>query len=195
VDLPGVLDPPNYFLIRHSVLLDYRDHPGVPHRGVFIAFGWDKYDNTGGTNRFNFNRFGTDLRGYLPIRSRQQVVAVRGFFVNSDPGPGNRVPFFLQPSLGGGESLRAYDAYRFQGDKLMLLQAEYRWEASRIFELALFGDTGTVANQGHRLDLDKLKSDFGLGFRVKSTEATLFRLDVARGNEGTRFQFRFSQVF
>ena len=77
----------------------------------------------------------------------------------------------------------------------MLLQAEYRWEASRMFELALFGDTGTVASQGHRLSLDTLKSDLGFGFRVKSTEAVLFRLDIARGNEGTKLQFRFSQAF
>jgi hemolysin activation/secretion protein len=179
----------------HSILLDFRDHPGIPHKGVSVAFGWQKFDNTTGENRFSFNRFGTDIRGFIPLTSRQQVIALRGFFVNSDPAPGNRIPFFLQPSLGGGESLRGYDAYRFQGDKLMLLQAEYRWEASRFFELAFFGDTGTAANQGQKLDLDKLKSDFGIGFRLKTTESTLFRLDIARGNEGTRFQFRFSQVF
>ncbi len=194
-ELPGLAAPPNYFTVRNSFLLDFRDHPGIPHRGAFVSFAWEKFDNTTGTNLFNFNRFGADLRGYIPIRTRQQVIALRGFFVNSDPGPGNQVPFFLQPSLGGGESLRGYDTYRFQGDKLMLLQAEYRWEASRMFELALFGDTGTVASQGHRLSLDKLKSDLGFGFRVKSTEAVLFRLDIARGNEGTKLQFRFSQAF
>jgi hypothetical protein len=193
--LPGLLNPPNYLVLRHALLFDFRDHPGVPHKGFSVAFGWDKYDNTSGVNRFNFNRFAADIRGFIPITSRQQVIALRGFFVNSDPASANRIPFFLQPSLGGGESLRAFDAYRFQGDKLMLLQGEYRWEASRLFELALFGDTGTVANQGHHIDLDKLKSDFGIGFRIKTTESTLFRFDIARGNEGIRYQFRFSPVF
>ncbi len=195
VDLPGFLDTPDYFILRHAFLLDFRDHPRVPHRGSSVAFGWDRFDNTNGLDQFNFNRFAADVRGYLPIRSRQQVVALRGYFVDSDPGEGNQVPFFLQPSLGGGESLRGYDSFRFQGDKLMLLQGEYRWEASRVFELALFGETGTVANRGERLDLDTLKSDFGAGFRFKTTDSTVLRVDVARGNEGTRLQFRFAPVF
>jgi hypothetical protein len=49
----------------------------------------------------------------------------------------------------------------------------------------------SLGARGERLDLDSLKSDFGVGFRSKTSEATLFRLDVARGDEGTRFQFRF----
>jgi outer membrane translocation and assembly module TamA len=115
--------------------------------------------------------------------------------VNSDPAPNNRVPFFLQPSLGGGESLRGYDAFRFQGDKMILLQGEYRWEASRRFELAFFGDTGTVANQGARLSINKMKSDAGIGIRFKSSRVTMFRLDIARSNEGIIYQFRFSASF
>ena len=85
--------------------------------------------------------------------------------------------------------MRGYDAFRFQGDKMILLQGEYRWEASRRFELAFFGDTGTVADQGSRLSINKMKSDAGI------SRTTLFRLDIARSNEGVHFQFRFSPVF
>ena len=138
---------------------------------------------------------GLDARGYIPLGSRQRVFALRVVGVNSDPGPGNSVPFFLQPSLGGGESLRGYEPYRFQGDKMLLLQGEYRWEASRRFELAFFGDTGTVANQGERLSINKMKSDAGIGFRFKTSRATLFRFDLARSNEGIVPQFRFSASF
>jgi outer membrane protein assembly factor BamA len=193
--VPGFFTPPNYFRLATSFLFDYRDDPGVPHKGFMLAFGWDRLDNINTFDRFNFNRFAADLRAYIPLGSVQRVIAVRGFLVNSDPGEGNRVPFFLQPSLGGGESLRGYEAFRFQGDKLMLVQAEYRWEASRRLEFALFGDTGTVANQGQRLSVDKLKSDWGIGFRFKTSRATIFRVDQAWGNEGGRTQFRFSAVF
>jgi len=123
------------------------------------------------------------------------VIALRAMAVNSDPAPNNQVPFFLQPSLGGGESLRGYDAFRFQGDKLLLLQGEYRWEASRRIELAIFAETGSVANQGERISINKMKSDGGVGLRFKSSRTTMFRLDIARGNEGFRFQFRFSAAF
>ena len=193
--LPGRLTPPNYARYHTSFLLDFRDNPGIPHKGFLLAFGWEKFDNINTGNRFNFNRFGWDARSYIPLGSHQRVIALRASAVNSDPAPGNWIPFFLKPSLGGGESLRGYDAFRFQGDKLLLLQGEYRWEASRRVELAFFGDTGTVADQGDRLSINEMKSDAGVGFRFKSSRATLFRLDVARSNEGIYFQFRFSAVF
>ena len=194
-ELPGLSHPPNYFRYQTSFLFDYRDNPGVPHEGFMIAVGWQRFDNVNTADLFNFHRFAMDSRVYIPLGSRQRVIALRGMAVSSDPAPGNRVPFFLQPSLGGGESLRGYDAFRFQGDKLLLLQGEYRWEASRRIELALFGDTGTVANRGQRLALNKMKSDGGVGFRFKSSRSTMFRLDQAWGNEGARTQFRFSAVF
>jgi len=194
-DLPGMSNPPTYARYHTSFLLDYRDDPGLPHKGIMVAFGWEKFDNINAKNLFNFYRFGLDARGYIPLGTQQRVIALRAVTVNSDPGSGNKVPFFLQPSLGGGESLRGYDPFRFQGDKMILLQGEYRWEASRRFELAFFGDTGTVANQGARLSINKMKSDAGIGFRFKSSRTTLFRLDIARSNEGVHFQFRFSPVF
>jgi outer membrane protein assembly factor BamA len=195
LSLPGFLTPPAYVRYGANLMLDFRDNPGIPHKGLLLALGWQRWNNRNTGDLFNFDRAVADVRGFIPLGSRQRVIALRAHFVNSDPDDGNHVPFFHQPTLGGGESLRGYDAFRFQGDKLMLLQAEYRWEASRRFELAFFGDTGTVANQGSRLSLNKLKSDFGAGFRFKSSRSTLFRLDVARGNEGVKFNFRFSKSF
>ena len=77
----------------------------------------------------------------------------------------------------------------------MLLHAEYRWEASKRWELALFGDSGTVANQGERLSRNNLKSDWGVGIRFKTSQSTLFRIDQAFSNEGSKTQFRVSAVF
>jgi len=193
--IPGMENPPNYFRSHLSFLFDFRDDPGVPHSGFMVSFGWEKLDNVNTQNLYNFNRFGIDARGYLPLGSRQQVLALRAVGVDSDPAPGNQIPFFLQPSLGGGESLRGFDAFRFQGDKMLLLQGEYRWEASRRVELAFFGDTGTVEDKGTRLSINKMKSDAGFGIRFKSSRTTMFRLDIARSNEGFYFQFRFNPAF
>jgi outer membrane protein assembly factor BamA len=194
--VPGKETPhPNYFRTHASVLFDLRDDPSLPHEGFMVAFGWEKYDNVNSADLFNFNRFGVDSRVYVPLGSHQQVIAIRGVAVDSDPAPYNKVPFFLQPSLGGGESLRGYDAFRFQGDKLLLLQGEYRWEASPRFEFALFFDSGTVANQGARLSLNEMNSDAGVGLRVKSSRSTLMRIDQAWGSEGYHLQFRFKAAF
>jgi hypothetical protein len=191
----GTANPPNYFRLQTSFLIDFRDEVGIPHQGFMWAFGWTKWDNVNAGNAFNFNQFSTDARGYLPLGTKRHVIALRGVFINEDPAPANRVPFFLQPSLGGSNSLRGYDTFRFQGDKAMLIQAEYRWDIVRPFGIALFGDTGTVANRGSRLSLDKLKSDWGVGFRILGTRRVLLRIDEAFSNEGAHTQFRMSAAF
>jgi outer membrane protein assembly factor BamA len=191
---PGKSNPPNYFRSAASLIFDFRDHPGVPHSGFLVVFDWQRWNQSNGES-FNFSRYGADIRGYIPLGSTQRVLALRSVFVNSDPDKGNSVPFFLQPSLGGGESLRGFDSFRFQGDKMVLAQIEYRWEASRRWEFALFADTGTVANKGSKLSVDDLKTDWGGGVRFKSSRTTLIRIDQAFSNEGVKTQVRFSAVF
>jgi len=191
---PGITHPPNYLQLRASFLMDYRDNPYLPHKGWFFAVGWEKNDDIT-ANDYNYYRYAADLRGYIPLGSKQRVIALRGAFINSDPGEDNRVPFYLQPTLGGGESLRGYDAFRFVGEKMVLLQAEYRWEASKLIELALFTDAGQVAPVGQRMSFDNFKTDWGIGLRLKSSRFTVFRIDQAWGDEGPKTNFRFSAVF
>jgi hypothetical protein len=54
----------------------------------------------------------------------------------------------------------------------------------RRVDATVFYDAGTVAptERAGR----SLKSDYGVGIRVHSATHVLVRLDVARGNEGTR---------
>ncbi len=191
----GVLAPPAYFRVRATALIDFRDDVGRPHKGFMWTFGWTKWDNVNAGNRFNFNQFSSDVRGYVPVHGNRHVIAVRGVFIDEDPAPNNRIPFFLEPSLGGSDSLRGYESFRFQGDKSMLVQAEYRWEVTDRFGFALFGDTGTVAMQGSRLSLDELKSDWGIGVRILGFRRVLLRLDEAFSNEGAQTQFRLSAAF
>ena len=43
-----------------------------------------------------------------------------------------RVPFFLMPTLGGGDYLRAYPTYRFRDRHALLLRGEYRWAVHKM---------------------------------------------------------------
>ena len=67
--------------------------------------------------------------------------------------------------------------------------------ANRFFESAVFYDAGKVAARTSDLDLNHLKSDYGLGVRFHAPFATVLRVDVARSNEGTRLVFAASPVF
>lgn len=192
---PGLDAPPSYVTFSSGLVVDSRDNPGVPRSGWFGALTWEKFHQLGGWNRYNFSQWGLDARTYLPLGSDDRVLALRWLSLYADATDGNAVPFFLQPSLGGSQGMRGFRSFRFRGDKLMQFQAEYRWEASRRLELAIFGDSGMVANKGERLSLHKLKSDVGIGVRFRSSRGILFRVDQAWSNEGPRTAVRFGGSF
>ncbi len=191
---PGLSNPPDYLRYGVNALLDFRDEPGNPHKGLVVAgvmTRWD--DRTEGS--FNFNSFMLDARAFIPLGSRQRVLALRSALVLQEADARNRVPFFLQPSLGGSHTLRGFNSFRFQGPEAMLYQLEYRWEANQIWELALFTDTGTVASPGGGLDFSTLKWDYGFGLRFKNFQSVLVRMDIAWSDETWRFLFRSSASF
>jgi hemolysin activation/secretion protein len=115
------------------------------------------------------------------------------FYVSSsDSDTANRVPFFMQESLGGPDSLRGFDNFRFRDDNLMLISTEYRWEANPYWELALFYDAGKVFPNRAPWNLKDLEKGYGFGVRIKVPHATLFRFDVGHSDEGFIFSFKLS---
>jgi outer membrane translocation and assembly module TamA len=62
-------------------------------------------------------------------------------------------------------------------------------------DTALFYDAGKVTRRRADLNLDGLKSGYGIGFRFHTPAATPVRLDFARGNEGFLVAFAASAAF
>jgi outer membrane translocation and assembly module TamA len=108
---------------------------------------------------------------------------------------GQRVPFFMMPSLGGGSDLRGFNSWRFRDLHSLLLQAEWRVLVNAFFDTALFYDAGKVTDRRSDLDFSGLKSDYGIGFRIHGPTVTPLRVDIARSNEGFHFVFAASAVF
>ena len=92
-------------------------------------------------------------------------------------------------------TLRGFRTFRFRGETLLLLQAEYRWEAWPALELALFADAGRAYGAGESFSAQDLDSDVGFGLRLKTWEAVVGRLDVAWSREDTRVLLRFGPSF
>ena len=101
----------------------------------------------------------------------------------------------MMNTLGGSQTLRGFRDYRFRDANLFQISAEYRWEAAPALEFALFYDTGKVYGPDTDFDFKNLQKDFGIGVRVKSPTGAFLRLDISRGNEGTRLQFAFGPSF
>jgi hypothetical protein len=185
--------PPGYLRFGAAAIFDSRDVWDNPHRGVVLAAEWQRHDARRG-DAPSFDRLAADLRLYLPLGHPQRVLALRAYGSRDEAEDDGRVPFYLLRFLGSSHTLRAFESQRFRGEKLALLQAEYRWEASPAVELCAFVDAGAVATRADD-DFGELVTDYGVGLRIKSHEATALRLDFAWGDEGLKVLFRYSPSF
>jgi outer membrane protein assembly factor BamA len=138
---------------------------------------------------FSFKRYEVEGAHFAPLGSHV-VVALHGWLVASQPDEGQVVPFYLQPSLGGHNTLRSYADYRFHDRHLMAMNAEGRVAVMTHVDAAVFFDAGNVARQLGDLNFDK--RSYGAGIRVHTRRQTFARVDVARGGEGWRLLLRVS---
>ena len=81
----------------------------------------------------------------MPIGESRVVLALHGWLAASDTDEGHFVPFYLQPSLGGHNTLRSYADYRFHDRHLLIFNAEARIPMMTHVDAAVFLDAGNVA--------------------------------------------------
>ncbi len=191
---PGLDRQPDFLRGNAAVFFDFRDNPGNPHNGGVLGLVYTHFNDRGGSE-FEFNRITLDARQYIPLGSRQRVLALR-FFGSSDETEGaSRVPFYLQRTLGGYETLRGFPQFQFRDERLLYLSAEYRWEAWPAVEFALFYDAGKVFPNTEDFDFENLEKSVGGGVRFKTSRRTFLRFDVGRGQGKTLIHFRFGPSF
>ena len=192
---PGVLSKLDFVEYNGSVEVNHRRPRGNPRSGGRYALTVQRYNELGG-NRFSFTRTEADLQHYVPIVRDRRVLALRARATVTDAETGADVPFYLQPTLGGPDDLRGFRRFRFRDRHALLLQAEYRWEITGAVDGAIFYDAGAVAPRLEDLSLDRLESDYGIGFRFGNETGVFLRIEGAFGSSGGKhFIFRFGHVF
>jgi outer membrane protein assembly factor BamA len=168
--------------LRSYVTLDVdRRQPRNARRGGWYRAELAHFAHTDGS-RYSFDRLDVDLRQFASILSERRVFVARAYVSTSSPSPGQAVPFYLMPTLGGNETLRGYRAYRFRGPHALLLQGEYRFEVWSGLDAAFFYDAGKVAMRRRDLDLRGLETNYGFGFRFNTDHGTILRIDTALGS-------------
>jgi outer membrane protein assembly factor BamA len=182
--------------LRGSVFaqLDWRDNPGGPRQGgnCLVRF-WTYSDRKFGS--YSFRRLDLEVQQYLPFANRRRVIALRGKSVLTHTSDGDRVPFYLQPTLGGSDDLRGFRSFRFYGDNLLVLNAEYRWESFSGLDMAIFADAGKVFPRHAQWNLKDLEGTVGFGFRFNIRNNVFMRLDVGFSHEGHQIWLKFDNVF
>lgn len=180
------LDQPDYLHGELSVTADTRDQRSHPHTGGLYRGSWTRFSDRDGGN-FSFQRFEAEGAQFVSTDDSRVTVAMHGWLVASDTAEGHDIPFYLLPSLGGNNTLRAFSNYRFHDRHFAVANVELRLALFAHVDSVIFADAGNVASRMADLNFDK--RSVGVGFRLHSGRATFARLDVAKGQEGWRLTF------
>jgi hypothetical protein len=182
-------DQPTFSYRSASLTLDNRDFPGHPTVGGVYRAAITNYSDRG-ADVFNFSLYEAEAAHFTPLGKSGVILALHGWVVGTDARDGQTVPLYLQPSLGGLNTLRGYNDYRFHDRDLAVVSAELRVPLMTHIDAAAFLDLGDVAPRFSDLDLQK--NSYGFGFRLHSRRQTFARLDVARSREGWMVLLRLS---
>ena len=191
---PGIDQQTNFFRYGPSLAINYLDSPAGPRSGGLYTLRFDRYEDAK-SGLYSFSRAEVDLQQYFPLFNKRRVIALRAKSAWTSPAKNGLVPFYFQTVLGGGNDLRGYAPYRFYGDQMVLLNAEWRWEAFPALDVAFFADAGKVADDFGKIDLGSMETDVGFGFRFNVRNATFIRVDFAFSHEGFQVWFKFNDVY
>jgi len=184
--VPGLAEQPNFVHVEAFVDVDYRDS-GNPTEGGFYQASYGAW-NDHSLDRYDFQRFDGSLAQYLPLTAdHKHVVSGRLdiSFVNN--APGNRVPFYALPYIGGRDTVRSFREFRFRDENAMSFGAEYRWIPLQWMSAVVFTDFGKVGRNWQDMNLSALKKGYGFGLRAHTSKQTLAKLDFGfGGGEGWR---------
>lgn len=194
VEAPGIDRQSDFLRYGAFAHFDYRDNPEGPRYGGNYLIRYDIYsDRT--LNLHDFRRLWFDLQQYIPFFNERRVFALRGMATLTHTSPGQTVPFYLQPFLGGSEDLRGFRAFRFYDNNLLLVSGEYRWEVFSGLDMALFADGGKVFPRRAQLNFHDLEGSGGFGLRFNVRNNVFLRIDVGFSREGAQIWLKFNNIY
>ena len=191
---PGIDRQANFWRGGGLVEYDWRDRPSDPTSGGKYSAQYVRYlDRDFG--RYSFLRLDLNASHYIPLFNHTRVIALRAASSLTSTSGNQRVPFYLQPALGGPDTLRGYRFNRFYGDNSTMVSAEYRWDVSPILQMVAFADGGKVFNRWEQWNLHDLQSDVGFGLRLKGRQSkVVFEFDSGFSHEGFQIWFRMNNI-
>lgn len=190
----GIDQQTDFFRYGGHAQFDWRDNPGGPRRGGYYLAQVSRYADRK-RKLHDFTRLDLELQQYLPFFNERRVIALRARTTLTDTKAGQTVPFYLQPTLGGPDTLRGYRPFRFADNNSLLLSAEYRYEVFSGLDMAVFADAGKVTPRREQINFKDLESSVGFGFRFNVRNNVFMRVETAFSHEGFQVIVRFNPVF
>ena len=191
---PGLAQRPTFLHGSVFAEIDGRDATGFPTRGGLYRATYTVW-NDRTLNQYDFRRVDLEGSHFFPVSSKN-VIALRLILSYANNAPGSRVPFYLLPSAGGGDTLRAFREYRFRDENAGVFNVEARHRVHPLVHLAAFVDAGKVGHDWQDINPLKPKMSYGLGIRAGTDDRLFLRLDAASGgDEGARVFLKLTPAF
>jgi hypothetical protein len=182
-DLPVDLPDPTFEFTLGSVSFfvkyDDRNSTFTPTDGLSAKIKYQNFDENWGSD-FNYDQFSGQLLKYTPVGDYSSLgLRLEGETVNGD------VPFFGYPFV----KLRGIPAMRYQGQDMVLGEAEYLWGFTPRWSLVLFGGVGHTTAISDLGSESRTVAAGGVGFRYRLARKLPLQagIDIARGPEDTSF--------
>lgn len=194
---PGLSTRPWFVRSFASASNDTRFSPDYTRTGHLLEAGvYHYHDQQDGTQSFQqyelavvqlLPTFRAEGDTPPPPRQYKGALAMFGRAWLSHTAPGREVPFYLMPSLGGGDYLRGYGSYRFHDRHALLFGTEYRYAIHNMIDAAVLLEAGTVSPDVTTFSVGRMAPSIAGGIRAHSKKSGLLRLDLARGRDGVKF--------
>jgi len=135
--VPGLNEDTAFGRWGGDIFYDYLDRRNGPRSGGFYAVRFDSYHELD-LEKFSFRQWQFEARQFIPYFNKSRVIAFRIRSTLSFPREGQQIPFYRQPRLGGNDSIRGFNLYRYYDDHSLLMTVEHRWHSFSGLDMALF---------------------------------------------------------
>lgn len=179
--LPPELPDPNFDFdlgaLGLLVQYDGRNSTFTPSEGLSAKFEYRNYDDSWGSD-FEYDTYRANLFHYTPFADFSSL----GLRFDAQTVSGN-VPFFAYPFV----SLRGIPAMRYQGEDVLVGEAEYLWGVTPRWSVVFFGGVGYTTSINQFKEQGQAVGAGGLGFRYRLARKQRLQagVDIARGPEDT----------
>lgn len=189
---PGLTRQPTFLQLGEG--LQYRNHVGGLGKDATYGMNADldygvhfQQFLASGDSQFSFRRLTIDvtndlhlLKKYTPKKGSPTseqfgTLQLRGWLAESIAPAGHSVPFYFQPTLGGGDidkerNLASFADYRFRAPNALVLRAQYEQPLPKISFLGIVfrAETGKVANSRGDINLTRLRHSYGAGMSIRA---------------------------
>jgi len=174
--------------VTAGIRTDTTDHLFYPTLGYRLSLSVETAGKFLGGDT-EFTKYQTSFSRFFKAGRNNQTWAFRTI---AGIGQGT-LPLSEEFRVGGSETVRGYRFGEFRGDRMFVVQAEYRIPINQTIQGVIFVDAGN-AWQGTGIDLGDLKAGYGIGIRF-NTPLGVMRIDYGIGENGGNAYFSLGPTF